>query len=195
VSLCVGEKEFLVLECWFPSTTSAQILDFRFSFHRVLSLIILQNPDDTRSMAWQAATDRARLLGMKALWRPFVKSVASGRRSEEHFWPRFKAQPGVGRRCEGVANVPGRGARVGAGFLPNPTPTEWSVCRWYTARFGRHIFGDHSRGLSGRGRRAAEACRRAIELRRQQDNAAVIRHRVWKPPPNKWWDSAMEVLP
>lgn len=195
VSLCVQDKEFLVPGCCIPSTMTAQILESRFSFRRVLLLIILQNPGDTVSTSWRAATDRARLLGMKALWRTVVKSIASGRLCEGHFWPRFQAQPGVGRRCEGVANVPERGVRVGAGFSPNPTHTEWSVCRWYTARFGRHIFGDHSRGLSDRGRRAAEAFRRVIELPRQQHKAAVIQQRVGKAPLNKRWDSAMEVVP
>jgi hypothetical protein len=194
-SLCMQDKEFLVSGCRFPATMTAQILESRFSFRRVLSLIILQNPDDTVSMSWRAATDRARLLGMKALWRTVVKSIASGRLCEGHFWPRFQTQLCEGRWREGATKVPERGVGLGACFSLKLKHTECFVCRWHTGRIARPIFGNHLRGLSDGGARVADDCRAMIELAGPQDKEALIRQRAGKAPTQTRWVASVEVVP
>ena len=174
---------------------AAQILESRFSFRKVLSLIILQNSDGMVSMSWRAATDRARLVGMKALWRTGVKSIASGRLCEGHFWPRFETQPCEGSWCEGATKVSERGAGLGACFSLKLTHTEWLVCRWYTGRIARLNFGNHMRGLSDRGARVAGCCRAMIELARSQDKGAFIRRREGKAPTQTRWVASLEVVP
>lgn len=194
-SLCVQDKEFSAPGCWFPSTMTAQILESQFSFRGVLSLIILQNPNDTVSMSWRAAADRARLLGMKALWRTVVKSIASARLCEGHFWPRFQTQPCEGRGPEAATKVPERAVGLGACFSLILTPTEWFVCRWFTARIVPPNFGGHLRGLSVCGARVVGCCRAMIELARPQNRGAFIFHRAGKASTQTRWVASLEVVP
>lgn len=146
-------------------------------------------------MPWKVETDRARLLYMKAPWRAFSKSVTTGRPSAGHFWPGFRTQPGMGRRCAGVTKLRERESGLCAGFSISLTHTVRRVWPRYTAKIFRYFFEGRSSGFSDLDGRVAGSRQTRTEPKGPQQKSAAVRGRAGKLQPGSGWDSAVEAVP